>query len=172
MSETNKISDVIRNEGIPLWESSKGGRFRCPFHDDTHPSAFAYRDSNRFICFGCGAQGDAIDFVMKLKGVSFRKALSYLDIDRRWKKGANDRWRRKKDLLNGFRGWERKYYDRLALVYRSIRKLMKRFKTMEQVEEFAVLYHELPLIEHWMDILLFGTDEEKYKLFKEVNGEL
>lgn len=75
MLDEIRLIDLIRNEGIPVRESSKGGRFKCPFHSDKHPSAFAYRNTNRFICFGCGEQGDAIDFIMKLKDLAFKNAL-------------------------------------------------------------------------------------------------
>lgn len=173
MLEAIKIIDVIRNEGIPIRETLKGGRFRCPFHEDTHPSAFAYRDTNRFFCFGCGERGDAIDFIMKLKGIGFKEARAYLgnngaDLTKR----TDYPWELKKLLLEGFWEWERQYYDGLATIYRVSHKLMKRLGTMDEVEQLAALYHELPLIGHRMDILLFGSEEEKYQLFKEVNGEL
>lgn len=38
----------------------------CPFHDDRHPSMQIYPDG--FHCFVCGAHGDAIDFIERLKG--------------------------------------------------------------------------------------------------------
>jgi DNA primase len=34
----------------------------CPFHSETKPSFFVYPDSQKFLCLGCGASGDAIDF--------------------------------------------------------------------------------------------------------------
>jgi len=40
-----------------------GKMFSCPFHGkDSHPSA-ALRKNNRWICYTCGAKGDALDFV-------------------------------------------------------------------------------------------------------------
>jgi hypothetical protein len=178
VGKPNKVSilESIRKEGIPLRETPKGGRFQCPFHQDRHPSAFAYRDTNRFFCFGCGERGDAIDFIMKLKGMNFKDARAYLGIGgkdggERQKRG-DDRWKRKRFLLKAFREWEKQYYDKSATIYRAAHKVMKGFKTMEEVEQFADLYHEMPLIEHRMDILLQGSEEEKYQLFKEVQGEL
>jgi len=176
MVSARDIIPVIRNEGIPVRESCKGGRFRCPFHDDRHPSAFAYRESNRFVCFGCGKRGDVIDFIMKLKGMNFKDSCAYLGIARnrgRYGLGqSDDRWHKKRTLLIAFREWERDYYDELTTIYRASHILVKDFRTMEEVERFGDLYHELPLIEHMMDILLFGSDEDKYRLFKEVIVEL
>lgn len=39
----------------------------CPFHPDKHPSM---KVDNRFHCFGCGADGDVINFVEKLYGLT------------------------------------------------------------------------------------------------------
>ena len=36
---------------------------RCPFHDDKSPSM---KSDQKFICFGCGAKGDVIDFAARL----------------------------------------------------------------------------------------------------------
>jgi hypothetical protein len=44
----------------------------CPFHGEKLPSFFVYDDA--FYCFGCGAHGDAICFVMQTEGVGFFEA--------------------------------------------------------------------------------------------------
>ena len=41
----------------------RGGMACCPFHDDRHPSM---KVDTRFHCFGCGADGDVIDFTARL----------------------------------------------------------------------------------------------------------
>lgn len=43
----------------------------CPFHNDRTPSM---KVDKRFHCFGCGADGDVIDFVSRLYGISSLKA--------------------------------------------------------------------------------------------------
>jgi DNA primase len=43
------------------------GTISCPFHKEKHPSCAFFKDG-KFHCFGCGADGDMIDFVrQKLK---------------------------------------------------------------------------------------------------------
>ncbi len=37
----------------------------CPFHDDPDPSCTFYEGTNSFTCFGCGATGSPIDYVMR-----------------------------------------------------------------------------------------------------------
>ena len=48
----------------------------CPFHDDSTPSCHIYRD--HFHCFGCGAHGDAIDWLMMVKGLDRDAAIELL----------------------------------------------------------------------------------------------
>lgn len=42
---------------------NKNRQCLCPFHDDTTPSLKIYLDTNTYHCFGCGATGDAIQFI-------------------------------------------------------------------------------------------------------------
>ena len=46
---------------------SRSGMAICPFHDDHTPSL---KLDERYHCFGCGADGDAIDFTARLLGIS------------------------------------------------------------------------------------------------------
>jgi hypothetical protein len=49
-----------------------GGKINCPFHDDSRPSLQIYDD--HYHCFGCGAHGDMIDWMMKVEGMSILDA--------------------------------------------------------------------------------------------------
>lgn len=46
----------------------------CPFHKEKTPSFTVYPDTGWFVCYGCGATGDSIDFVMQSENVSFVEA--------------------------------------------------------------------------------------------------
>ena len=48
----------------------------CPFHNEKSPSFTVYDDG--YHCFGCGAHGDAISFVMQSEGRGFREAVESL----------------------------------------------------------------------------------------------
>ena len=58
---------------------NRGDMICCPFHDDRHPSMKLNRDY--FYCFGCGANGDVIDFVARLFGLSSYEAAKKLAYD-------------------------------------------------------------------------------------------
>ena len=47
----------------------------CPFHDERTPSFKVNEDKQLFHCFGCGANGDAIDLVMRMTGKPFADAV-------------------------------------------------------------------------------------------------
>lgn len=51
----------------------------CPFHGEKSPSFYVYED--HFHCFGCGAHGDAISFVMQKDGAGFMEAVETLARD-------------------------------------------------------------------------------------------
>ena len=56
----------------------RGGMACCPFHDDRHPSM---KVDARFHCFGCGADGDVIDFTARLYDLSPKEAAEKLAQD-------------------------------------------------------------------------------------------
>ncbi len=50
----------------------------CPFHAEKTPSFHVVEDKGFFHCFGCGAHGDAIAFLMRADGLSFMEAVERL----------------------------------------------------------------------------------------------
>jgi len=59
---------------------SSGSRLagKCPFHEERTPSFFIFTNTNTWHCFGCGAGGDVISFVMKIQNINFKQALEFL----------------------------------------------------------------------------------------------
>jgi DNA primase len=52
----------------------------CPFHNEKTPSFYVYEDG-QYHCFGCGAHGDAISFVMQSEGAGFMEAVERLSAE-------------------------------------------------------------------------------------------
>jgi len=50
----------------------------CPFHQEKSPSFYVFEDQGNYHCFGCGAHGTAIDFIMNIEGLDFGEALRRL----------------------------------------------------------------------------------------------
>lgn len=60
----------------------RSGFIRCPFHTgDNHGSLKLYPGAGGWHCFGCGAGGSVIDFVMRLFDINFRQAVLRLSMD-------------------------------------------------------------------------------------------
>ena len=76
------VEALARARGVELVKMGKDLRGRCPFHaPDDDPSLSVDPVRNVFHCFGCGAKGSVVDWVMKAEGVSFRHAVEILRAD-------------------------------------------------------------------------------------------
>lgn len=61
---------------VKLARSGRNWKGNCPFHNEKSPSFYVYEDG--YHCFGCGAHGDAIGFVMQSQGAGFMEAVEQL----------------------------------------------------------------------------------------------
>lgn len=68
------IVDVI-SEYMQLTKRGRNWFGLCPFHGENTPSFSVSQDKQIFHCFGCGAGGNAITFVMDIENISFPDAL-------------------------------------------------------------------------------------------------
>ncbi|MEP5718755.1 MAG: CHC2 zinc finger domain-containing protein, partial [Alphaproteobacteria bacterium] len=68
-------TDVVGRR-VKLIRSGRDTKGCCPFHKEKTPSFHVYDD--HYHCFGCGAHGSVIDFVMESEGLEFREAVQRL----------------------------------------------------------------------------------------------
>jgi len=61
---------------VKLARSGKNMKGCCPFHNEKTPSFYVYDDG--YHCFGCGAHGDVVTFVMQSTGAGFMEAVEQL----------------------------------------------------------------------------------------------
>ncbi len=73
----NKIEDVIGTY-ITLSRAGSNMKGLCPFHSEKTPSFTVYTGNGSFYCFGCGAGGDVVSFIMRAENLDYRSALEYL----------------------------------------------------------------------------------------------
>ena len=144
----------------------------CPFHADRNPSM---KVDFRFHCFGCGADGDVIDFTAKLFQLSLRQAA---------KKLATDFGFSTTDVFPPmhYRPVE-KPLSQKEQPYKSLcsyRALLLHWRTAyapQNPEEalhpcFVASLHYADRVQYLLDILLQGSPPEKQQLLngKEVNA--
>ena len=72
---------LAESQGYTLKKQGKEYAVHCPFHDDKTPSCMISPTKNVYHCFGCGAKGSVIDWVMKTQGVGFKHAVEILRDD-------------------------------------------------------------------------------------------
>lgn len=76
ISEAVKLRDVMEYYGVQF---NVRGFAKCPFH--TEKTASLSIKNEHYKCFGCGAYGGVIDFVMEYHGLAFLPAMAKLNSD-------------------------------------------------------------------------------------------
>ncbi len=71
------LVDVVSAQ-LPLQRAGQAFKACCPFHEEKTPSFVIQRGESHYHCFGCGAHGDAIAFLMRYMKMSFVDSLEYL----------------------------------------------------------------------------------------------
>lgn len=73
----NRIEDVMGNY-VSLKRSGSSLKCLCPFHSERTPSCTVYPETDSFYCFGCGAGGDVVTFIMKIENLDYYEAIKLL----------------------------------------------------------------------------------------------
>jgi len=72
--------DIVQVIGAYVPLTKRGAEYEacCPFHAEATPSFKVSPAKQFYHCFGCGAHGDAIGFLMEHQGLSFKDAVEAL----------------------------------------------------------------------------------------------
>ncbi len=73
----NNIENVVSSY-ITLKRAGSNFNGSCPFHSEKTPSFTVFPATQSFYCFGCGAGGDAITFVMRMENLDYVSAIRLL----------------------------------------------------------------------------------------------
>ncbi len=73
-------TDIVEliDRRVPLKKAGKNHSACCPFHSEKSPSFTVSRDKQFYHCFGCGAHGNVIDFLMEYDRLEFVDAIEEL----------------------------------------------------------------------------------------------
>lgn len=79
LKQNNPI-DSVMSSYVSLIRRGRGCVCLCPFHSEKSPSCTVFLDAAdpHFYCFGCGAGGDVITFVMKIENLGYVEAIKFL----------------------------------------------------------------------------------------------
>lgn len=80
LSELRARCDIetIISQYVVLKKNGRSLKGLCPFHSEKTPSFNVSSDKQLFYCFGCGAGGDVVSFIMKAENLSYPEAVKFL----------------------------------------------------------------------------------------------
>ena len=176
----NDIVDIV-SQYVNL--KKKGANYfgLCPFHNEKSPSFSVSPSKQMYYCFGCGATGDAVDLTAKLFGIGLREAAVKLtedfglNYDSRQKPSVRPRIREPTPEQK-YQKEENHCYKVLTDYFHLLREWEKKYAPKQPDEEwnplFAEALHKKNYIEYLLDILLYGSLEERKALVAEQRKEV
>lgn len=175
MEREGKARQAAEMYGIRV---NRSGMALCPFHDDKYPSMKA---DKRFHCFGCQADGDVIDFVVKLYGlnnlgVAMKLAADFgISYDNKRRASPRPVKRKLSEELR-FRQAELQCRRILSDYSHLLEKWKIEYAPKEPEDEWHPLFMEAlqkqACTEYMLNVLLTGTVEEKAAFVKDYEKEV
>lgn len=158
-------------------EVKRNGMACCPFHDDKNPSM---KVDQRFHCFGCGEDGDVIDFTAKLFDLSSKEAAEKLaqDFGLIYDSQAPPRRRyvRQKTEAQKFREDRQRCYRVLSDYYYLLKKWeadnSPRTLEEEPHPRFVEAIQKKIYVEYLLDLFLYESEEEQRAWIAEHTAEI
>ena len=158
-------------------EVKRNGMACCPFHDDKNPSM---KVDQRFHCFGCGEDGDVIDFTAKLFDLSPKEAAEKLaqDFGLIYDSQAPPRRRyvRQKTEAQKFREDRQQCYRVLSDYYYLLKKWEADHSPRTPEEKphprFVEAIHKKIYVEYLLDLFLYESEEEQKAWIAEHTAEI
>ena len=158
-------------------EVKRNGMACCPFHEDKNPSM---KVDQRFHCFGCGEDGDVIDFIAKLFDLSPKEAAEKLaqDFGLIYDSQAPPRRRyvRQKTEAQKFREDRQRCYRVLSDYYYLLKKWEADHSPRTPEEKphprFVEAIHKKIYVEYLLDLFLYESEEEQKAWIAEHTAEI
>ena len=176
VKQTVTTRQAAENYGIRV---NRTGKASCPFHNDRTPSM---KVDKRFHCFGCGADGDVIDFTAQLFGLDAKSAAEKLAADFQIpythykRKEKVKKTVRKKSEERMYRDLETKCFRILSDYSHLLRHWERVYAPKLEDETWHPLFVEAlqkkDHIEYLLDVLLHDPIEERAALIKDYGKEV
>ena len=111
---------------------------------------------------------------MALRGLNFKEAVAYLGISQE-PLSTGDKQRisgqqHRQKLIDNFRQWERDAVFTFSNLVKSIQQLSEKMTT-DDFEKDGYLLDRVPYLEHCLDVLCSGDDEQKFRLYRQCRSK-
>jgi DNA primase len=150
--EANDIVDIISGY-LTLKRTGNSYKGKCPFHNEKTPSFSVSQEKQLYHCFGCGAGGNAVTFIMEMEKLPFLDALKLL-ADRanirlpEKTEATDDQYEHKKRLYELHRMTGNFFYKRLKSDRQAQAYLLGRGISAETIKKFGLGY----ALDSWNDL--------------------
>ena len=174
-----KAIDVVLMAGF---QPNRSKMICCPFHNDKHPSMKVDR---RYFCFGCGAKGDAVDFVANYYGLSLKEAAEKIASDfaltydnTRYSEGVRKPIAAKRSEYQIWAEKKQELFAHLSRLHEQLREMKMRYAPKDREDSewsplFVMAAKELTYVEYLYDYCMFeATEEELKRKIDEITKEM
>mgnify|MGYP000956513153 CR=1 FL=1 len=179
LDEIKRNNDLIAliSESVQLVRKGNNYWGLCPFHREKTASFSVSQSRQRFRCWGCGASGDAIDFIKRRDGVDFNAARDFLAViaGLRVEASPADHWaaqkaQEKRDVNNRRQAMARKIIreqtERLIVAEKRCHLFLQIVQTPEDMERPQTVWaaHTVSKVESVLYDLERADDCERLKI--------
>jgi len=144
------LLDLVQEDVDHLRVGARESRARCPLCASSSASLSINAEKGLWVCYRCGEAGDAIDWLRKVRGMSFPAARRLLD-DRSWTwtsaRSDSPAQRRERAATRDFEAWRAEHYLRMVAVLGDVDRSIACLERMERfdltLEERETLHKQL-----------------------------
>lgn len=174
-----KAVDVVLMAGF---QPNRSKMICCPFHNDKHPSMKVDR---RYFCFGCGAKGDAVDFVANYYGLSLKEAAEKIISDfgltynnTGYAEGVRKPIAAKRSEYQIWAEKKQELFVHLSRLHEQLREMKMKYAPKDREDSewsplFVMAAKELTYVEYLYDYCMFeATEDELKRKIDEITKEM
>ena len=174
-----KAIDVVLMAGF---QPNRSKMICCPFHNDKHPSMKVDR---RYFCFGCGAKGDAIDFVSNYYGLRLKEAAEKIASDfgltydnTGYSEGVRKPITAKRSDYQIWAEKKRELFAHLSRLHEQLREMKMEYAPKDREDSewsplFVMAAKELTYVDYLYDYCMFeATEDELKRKIDEITKEM
>ena len=174
-----KAIDVVLMTGF---QPNRSKMICCPFHNDKHPSMKVDR---RYFCFGCGAKGDAVDFVANYYGLSLKEAAEKIASDfaltydnTGYSEGVRKPIAAKRSEYQIWAEKKRELFAYLSRLHEQLREMKMKYAPKDREDSewsplFVLAAKEFAYVDYLYDYCMFeATEDELKQKIEEITKEL
>ena len=165
-----KAIDVVLMAGF---QPNRSKMICCPFHNDKHPSMKVDR---RYFCFGCGAKGDAVDFVANYYGLSLKEAAEKIASDfgltydnTGYSEGVRKPIAAQRSEYQIWAEKKQELFAHLSRLHEQLRETKMKYAPKDREDSewsplFVMAAKELTYVDYLYDYCMFEATEDELKL--------